>query len=306
MRVESCQVTNERPRKETICAVIVSFYPDSGLFARIERVTGQVDRAVIVDNGSSASCACGLRMLAERLRVHMILNARNEGIARALNQGIGWAQEQGYSWALTLDQDTVVGENVVKTLCGVYEDFPDKERLAVIGSNFTDPVRRRPFLVDDPNDDCSWREVAAAITSGSLTSLPAYRAVGPFREELFIDCVDFEYCLRARSRGLRIIMAPKALIEHSIGRMTLHKLPWKMSGTTNHPPIRRYYMTRNHLLLAREYLRREPIWTLSALYSHFKTTIQMCLFEEDLLRKAKYIALGVLDGLISNYNRKLT
>jgi rhamnosyltransferase len=306
MRLESNEIANVAPETKAICALIVTYNADSGLAARVAAVSNQVGVVTIVDNGSEAAGVNDLRVLAERLHVHLILNSRNEGIAAALNQGLRWADEHGYSWAFTLDQDSVVAHDTVETLCRAYEAFSDKGKLAIVASNHRDPAGPVANSIANLDRNDPWREVTAVITSGSLTSVPAYRAIGPFREEFFIDCVDFEYCLRARSRGLRVIVAVKALIDHSIGRVTLHRLPWKVTGTTNHPPLRRYYMTRNHLLLAREYLRKEPSWTMSAMYSQFKSTVLMCLFEKNLPRKLQFVMLGVLDGLFSNLKRKLS
>jgi len=306
--VRSCSLNAQvliPPALETICSVIVTYHPDSGFFERAVKITKQVANTVIVDNGSSEQAVLQLRNLARTLNAHLILNKENEGIARALNQGVRWAQEHGYAWALTVDQDSVVAENLVETLSWLYEEFPEREKLAVIGSNHTDPIYRRPFWNFNGIGHCAWCEVKATITSGSLISLFAYQVVGPFHEELFIDCVDFEYCLRARSRGLRIIIACKPLLEHSIGAVTWHKLPWKMTGTSNHSPIRRYYMTRNRLVLVREYLLKEPAWTLTVLYWHLKSTILMCLFEKDVMTKLWYTALGVVDGAASNFQREI-
>ena len=133
---EICKVANEQPEKESVCVVIVTFQPDSGFSTRLERVTGQVAQAVIVDNGSVESCVAELRRLAERLPVHLILNPENEGIARALNQGVRWAAAQGYLWALTLDQDTVIAPDMVESLAEVYAACSVQADLAVIGIEF--------------------------------------------------------------------------------------------------------------------------------------------------------------------------
>jgi rhamnosyltransferase len=85
----------------------------------------------------------------------------------------------------------------------------------------------------------------------------------------------------------------------------MHKLPWKSVGASNHSPVRRYYMTRNQLVLAREYLWKEPVWTVSTLYAHLKSTIAVCFLEQDILRKLQYTALGIVDGLRSNFSRQL-
>ncbi len=119
------------------------------------------------------------------LGVDVIRNKRNLGIAAALNQGVQWAKEQGYAWVLTLDQDSVVMPDIVETLSKVYEEFPQKEKLAVIGSNYVDNATRTAFLDGKRDDNCSWQEVQNSHHIGSLVSLFTYRAIGPFREGAF-------------------------------------------------------------------------------------------------------------------------
>jgi rhamnosyltransferase len=292
-------------RRERIAAVVVTYHPDELFPERIERLSKQVDSLIIVDNHSGEAAVSMLRWIASRLSAKLLLNPENLGIAAALNIGVETAIADGYEWVLLLDQDTVVTDDIVETLSAVYEEFPEKEKLALIGSNHRDPISGDLFLPLSWDDHCSWQEVKTAITSGSLISLSIYHAIGPFLEEFFIDCVDIEYCLRARFLGFKVIMARKPLMQHSIGTITMHKLPWKSVAASNHSPVRRYYMTRNQLVLAREYLWKEPVWTFSTLYSHLKSTIAVCVLEKDVLRKLKYTAIGVLDGLFSNFSRNL-
>lgn len=286
-----------------ICAVVVTYQPDLEFRSRIQRLMAQVARIVVVDNGSSEACVQQLQGLENKGDVHLILNYRNEGVARALNQGADWATTQGFGWILTMDQDSRVEQSMVESLCAVWHAFPDQKKLAVIGSNYTASARGTPFLAAGGDKSHCWVEVKTTITSGSLIPLSAFRLIGPFREELFIDFVDFEYCLRARSKGFRIIMTRKPLMEHGIGNSTTHQLPWKTTSTSNHSPLRRYFMTRNQLALAREYLWSEPYWTLSMLYRHLKAIMLMCFFEKDVPRKLRFTVLGMLDGLESNFSR---
>jgi len=282
---------------------MVTFHPDSGLFARVERVAKQVSQVVIIDNGSATSCVGDLRKLADHLGLHLILNPSNEGIARALNQGTRWAAAQGYSWVLTLDQDTILAPDMVDSLIEVYRVTPSQAELAVIGSNFRSSVNGRPFNNFAEMNGSSGKEVKTVITSGSLVSLPAFQIIGGFRDEFFIDCVDLEYCLRARSQGFRVMIACRPLMEHSIGRLSEHRLPWKMTGTSNHPPFRQYFMTRNTMILAQEYILKEPRWVLETLWSRTKSVLLMCLFEKERIRKIGYSLLGGLDGIRRKTNR---
>jgi len=292
------------PTKETVCAVVVTFHPDSGLTERVEKIARQVSQILIVDNASGALAREQLRTLCCSLGLALIENSENRGIAAALNQGAHWAAGHSYEWMLTLDQDSIVADDMVETLLDVYEKFPAKKRLGAIGSNYVDRNSSRNFLPRG-GSGC-WHEVKTLITSGSLIPLSAYALNGPFREEFFVDCVDLEYCLRARSRKLKLIIARKTLMQHAVGAATMHRLPWKMTGTSNHSPMRRYYLGRNLLVLAREYLLREPIWVFSATYSLFKSAILMVFFENDRACKLKHMAMGVVDGLFGNFGRKVS
>ncbi len=55
------------------------------------------------------------------------------------------------------------------------------------------------------------------ITSGSFVQLDILREIGGFKDELFIDSVDDEYCMRARDHGFAIIEATAFGTEHKIG-----------------------------------------------------------------------------------------
>ena len=295
------------PGKDTVCALVVTYFPNADLLSRLQRIRPQVAHLVIVDNGSSGESANYLLQIEMQADTHIIRNSDNLGIATALNQGARWAESLGYDWLLAFDQDTVVSDDIVAALSECYQHFPAKEKLAVIASNYID-VMSGYQLLRPIGDESTWEDVPMAITSGSLFSLSVFHAVGPFRDEFFIDSVDFEYCLRALSRGYKVIVARKAFTHHPIGAATMHKLPWRNKTllTTNHSPLRRYYMVRNQLVLAREYLGSQTAPTALMLYRHLKAFTLMVLFEKEVWPKLKFMAIGAWDGLFSNFNRKLT
>lgn len=293
------ETTPAPPVAATICAVMVTYYPDFDLFRRVQKVTQQVGQMVIVDNGSPRSYIKQLSTIADKLAVHLILNASNQGIARALNAGAGWAASQGYQWVLTLDQDTAVAPDMIDALAEVFRCYPLPERLAVIGSNYRHKVNGR-VTCDDVigSNGFPGREMKTVLTSGSLVSVDAFHAIGGFREDFFIDCVDHEYCLRARARGLHVVMTSKPIMEHGIGHLTEHRLLWKKVGTSNHAPVRQYFLTRNSLILAREHIGKEPRWILGYLWVWAKSIVLVLLFEEERIAKLKNIIRGCVDGIL--------
>jgi rhamnosyltransferase len=92
---------------------------------------------------------------------------------------------------------------------------------------------------------------------------------------------------------------------HDIGQPTFHRLLWKRVAASNHAPIRKYYLVRNNIVMAKEYLFSEPSWILASLGQVLKLTITCGLFESQRLIKAKYTALGLIDGLLSKFDRSL-
>jgi rhamnosyltransferase len=287
------------------CAVVTTYNPDEGLSARIDRIIKQVNGVIIIDNHSNDVSKKILIGMASKKGINFIYNKANKGIAYALNQGICWAEEKNYRYVVMLDQDSDIDDDMVNKLYESYENLSGKEKIAIIGSNYVVPITKRALLELKFRDKKPAVEVKTVITSGSFMSLSVFQEIGPFREEFFIDLVDIEYCLRAKAKGFKIFLLTKPVMRHSIGNATMHKLPWKSTGTSHHPAIRRYYMARNHIILAKEYLFVNPVWVIQSLYSRTKSTILMCIFENNRLIKMKYTVLGIVDGLRNYFNRIL-
>jgi rhamnosyltransferase len=208
-----------------------------------------------------------------------------------------------FTWALLFDQDTEPTNAMVNVFAAVYKQFPDKGSLALIGANYAALRSGRIRHHIESNPVSGWIEKKTIITSGSLLRLGIFKEIGPFRAEFFIDHVDHEYCLRARSKGFRVIMTQEPTMEHSVGAPSMHHFLWKPIRTPNHSALRQYYMMRNHIVVSREYAFKDPGWVITTLYSSLKTIFLMILFEKEKLVKMKFIILGIMDGLTSNFNR---
>ena len=255
-----------------VCAVLVTYHPDADLPRRLARILNETGAVVVVDNGSGAAAVAMLERLPFGPSVSVILNPRNLGVASALNIGIRRAIELGYAWALLLDQDSVPDEGMVEALIAVRAAFPDPSRLAVVGAAFRDVHRAgegdAPIPIGAADAAQPWIEVQTVITSGSLIGLAQHARIGPFREELFIDYVDAEYCFRARRLGYRVIQTREPLMAHAIGASTRHGRKW----TSNHSPDRRYYIARNDTVMLREYGRfRFGLWAWKSLVRRLRT-----------------------------------
>jgi rhamnosyltransferase len=293
---------HEPPRRKIgrpdVCAIVVTFYPDAEFAARLRRISPQVGAVVIVDNGSGDIALAMLDELVLHPFVSLIRNGQNLGVARALNIGVERAASLGFTWTLLLDQDTVVAADMVEALASLYDSFPDGERLAIIGSGFTD-AENHPIEASRGSGDDRWEEPWSVITSGSLLPLSAYAEIGPFREEFFVDYVDADYCLRARHKNYRVVKSRKTLMSHAIGNPTEHQLLWmKKKWTTNHSADRRYYIARNDTVLLREYGHYVcGLWAIKSLLRRVRACRRIILYEDAKADKILAIAQGWRDGV---------
>ena len=177
--------------------------------------------------------------------IDTVRNPSNLGIATALNQGLAWAARRGYVWTLTSDQDSAARPELMAVFARVYGSDPQREQIGVIGAAYADPQVNLPGRARPMAPGAVFRTVRTVITSGCLTSVDAWTAVGPFREDYFIDCVDEEFCLRLRRRGFRVVQTTEVGFDHRLGTLGEHRLLGFPLLASHHSALRRYYMTRN-------------------------------------------------------------
>jgi len=279
-----------------ICAVIVTYHPDYDFKKRIKVLIEQVDRIIIIDNNSTDDEVQFLKSVCSFDSVFLIENSINKGIANALNQGMDYAFELGYKWTLLLDQDTIVLPIMIEELMKVYGNYDKKERIGIIGSNYKD-VNSEVILEDERTDTEIWCKKDTVITAGSLINNIIFKQVGKFNDEFFIDAVDTEYCLRVEEKGFEVLLTKKVLMLHSIGKITMHKFLGKKVGTTNHTPLRRYYMVRNNIALIKKYARKKTKWALNVSIAVAKWFLLVIIFEEKKIIKIRYMLKGLIEGL---------
>jgi len=292
---------NKMPGRPTngkkVCAIAVTYHPDAEFPARLGRILRQVDALVIVDNGSDEAEIKMLREVAVNPSIILVLNSDNLGVARALNIGIQRAVTLGASWVLLLDQDSCVDDDMVQNLFAVYAAFPNRDQLAVVGPGFRDVNKDLREANLEARAD-PWEEVEFVITSGSLIPLAVHAVIGPFREELFIDSVDIDYCFRARAKGFRLIKTRKLIMSHAIGAATQHGVLWMNKWTTNHSPDRRYYIARNDTVMLREYGNYVlGLWALKSFGRCFRWCKRIALYEQMKTSKIVAVAQGWWDGI---------
>jgi rhamnosyltransferase len=228
--------------------------------------------------------------------VHLICNSQNRGIAAALNTGIRHAVAANYSWVATFDQDSTVTPDFFKSMLAAYEVCPFKEKVALIS-----PVHcvskaewhkkksadfSRPFVL-----------TRAVMTSGSLIKTGAFAEVGWYDESMFIDYVDFDFCLRLGQRGYQIIRSCRSCLLHNLGSLEVHYVFGWRTTIKSHNASRRYYIMRNRINLYRRYARTFPFWFLQDFFWLLLDFTKILLFEQNKRAKLRNAFKGIRHGL---------
>jgi rhamnosyltransferase len=261
---------------------------------RIRSVVGLVDRCAVVDNSADLAITARLGALQQEMRFDLIQNPRNLGLATALNLGLEVARKHHFKWALLFDQDSEPNEAMLEQFAAIVATYDLQKPLAVVGSNYPIAAARQSRR---STDKTPWFEDRTAITSGSLVSIAAVDRVGPFDEAFFIDHVDHEFCLRCRARGFAVVNSKAPLIRHVIGNPESRRFLGREVVAMRHSALRRYYMSRNGVVLARRFVLREPVWVFKLALRGVGGIVKIALYEHSRYAKIQAIIRGFLAGL---------
>lgn len=276
-----------------VAAIIVSYNPDSNLFDSINLLLNQVEKVIIVDNGSKEKYVKYINSINED-KIEIILNKENLGVATALNIGVRKALENGYEWILTMDQDSKASPDMVKKMFNVYNSINREERKDIL-SIFPNFVDERIQSIEENSNMNSYEYVDADITSGNLLRKEVFEKVGFFDDSLFIDLVDTDFCMRLNEKGIKMIKIRDAVLYHSLGESKTIKGILGSFNTSNHSALRRYYMTRNRFYIWEKYKGLNS-FTLNRDKKLFKKEfVKIILGEKDKVNKIKMVLRGYKD-----------
>lgn len=273
-----------------VAAIIISYNPDNNLLDSINLLVNQVEKIIIVDNGSEPEKKRNINLIMDidKKKIEVIFNEENLGIATALNIGVREALNQGYNWILTMDQDSKASSNMVEKMLEVYNKIDERERKEIL-SIFPNFVDERIQSIEENSEMNAYEYVDADITSGNLLKAEVFDKVGFFDDSLFIDLVDTDFCMRLNEENIKMIKVRDAILYHSLGESQTVKSIFGKFNTSNHSALRRYYMTRNRFYTWEKYKDLNS-FTLNRDKKLFKKEfIKIILGEKDKINKIKMV-----------------
>ena len=268
-----------------ICAGIVSFCPEiSRLKQSLQSVTAQAEKVFVVDNHSE-NLSEVKKLVMSFPNVALLENEQNNGIAKALNQMCELAEKEGYEWILTLDQDSLIPRDLLK----IFQNYLSEEKIGIICPAVYYEGWGKKAESGPPTE-----YVSACMTSASLTKIQAWKEVGGFREEYFIDYVDNEFCMKLRLHQYKVLRINGCQMHHQLGDAGIKKIfGLKLHYTTNNP-LRLYYMARNNYAFIREYAKSLPL-----LKEYLKLVYVLSLellFSKQKRKAIRFIRYGLRDA----------
>jgi rhamnosyltransferase len=293
--------------KKNIHAIIISYNPNLDfLRSEISLLENQVEKIWIIDNASFLSIKNWVSNLDASCDLELVQLQTNLGLGAGQNKGIELARSADASHVLILDQDSQPMPDMVERLltalnclqlqgisvaavAPVYVDRVTGMRSGFVRFGLLD--YKKQFVTPDQDPV----EADFIISSGSLISMNALDEIGLIDEDLFIDHVDTEWCLRALSKGFKLFGIPSAQMFHSLGdkRKRVWFLRWR--NIPYHAPFRYYYMIRNGVLLQkRSYIPWR--WRIGEYMRHCQIFLFYGFWGEGSFQRLAMMLRGLRDG----------
>tara|TARA_A100001011_G_scaffold400866_1_gene520223 strand:- start:8566 stop:9483 length:918 start_codon:yes stop_codon:yes gene_type:complete len=287
-------------KKNNIFSIIVAYKP---ILHNIKNIISWHEKnfshLILVNNSHEISLDS-----FQSSQVTIINNTSNVGLAGALNIGILEAKKQGVEMVALFDQDTLLPHDFLKNMLKNINAYQGDKKPALFSPVFFNNVTNdygpiinfKPFRLirSKPDKQKSVAKPHYVITSGSFIPISVLDDIGLMREELFIDFVDIEWCLRARAKEYEIVSFPQVEITHHLGDFSI-----SFMGTNYpiHSPLRMYYHFRNAMYLYR--LREiDGNWRLVDAFRNLFRFLFYMLFVKNRATYFKYIIKGYYHGLI--------
>jgi len=274
--------------------VLITFCPNIDILKR--NITKKY-KYIVIDNSFTSEEL--ILELSKFKNIEIIANKANIGIAKALNQGAERAIELGYSWVLTMDQDSIIDDNIISSMISFLEKRSDKKNIAVLSPRH---LLQQDATIKVDDETREYTKTINVMTSGNLLNLNIWKKIGGFEEKLFIDMVDLEYNCRCAQNGYKVIMLNHVIMPHSLGNLQVKRLFGKEFKIMNHNYIRKYYQTRNTLYTYFKYKTTVPevYKSVKFLLGVLVTTI---IFEDQKLKKLYFMARGFIDFCRNKYGK---
>lgn len=278
-----------------ILIIVVAYCPEDDILLHCQIKESQY---LIVDNSPKSDKA--LEKNCERMKnCHYLAMNDNIGIAKAFNIGCEYAISKGYAWALTMDQDSQMSRDVLEKMLAFINRFEHVNQTAIFSPRHVLQNYKKVKLQDETQE---YQEGFGPMSSGNMVNLKIWQEISGFDNALFIDMVDVDYYCKAMVHGYKVITVNQVEMPHKLGNLETKKFFTKKIPVMHHSAVRKYYQTRNVLILLKRYkiFSKNAKIMIGFLLLMVVTTL---LWEKQKFQKIKSMWLGLYDFLTGKIGR---
>lgn len=282
-----------------IAGSVILYHPDKNVLTNINSYLDQVDRLYVIDNSEDSTEFVKKEFITNN-KVIYLHNGKNLGIATALNIALAKTYEDNYEFLLTMDQDSYFVSDFLEKMLLL---FSEDDKVALVSARQQHSIGKNQLTKSDKIIDR-----LIAMTSGNIVRVKLVKSIGGYKEDLFIDYVDHELCLRLAASGYKIKVCNDCIVIHSLGNITEKNFLWRKIYPTNHSYIRHYYQTRNRFFVYKTYGKLFPNYVKVELKNFAKTILKVFLYEENKVEKIKHMFRGYKDfrkNVFGEYRNKI-
>lgn len=261
-----------------IDGVVVLYHPTEENIQHIAEYACILNKFFVVDNSDEIDQE-KLNPLRELNNIVYLSMDGNKGIAAALRIGVEHALEDGADFCLTMDQDSQFPVDRMEEI-KTYLSIATIDDYGIIALNYGEQDVKEGLA-----------EIDVFISSGNFINLKNYRLIQGFRDELFIDSVDYDLCHQFYIIGKKVAYIGEIGIKHRLGN-PVHKkfLGIRPCTALNHSPIRCYYRYRNNYFLYHE----DKKFYKEIRKADRKQFLKILLLEDNKREKIRMIRLGIM------------
>lgn len=200
-------------------AGVVLYQPDTRLILQLLDALGSCDQILVFVNGPLAVEVEDI--LTSRPAIEVLRSEANVGLAHGLNAILNQADERGLERVVLFDQDSTPDAQFLSNMARVFDSLDNRSsKVAVVGPRLRPPSGEafKPIGYDRKEPGFGGlSEQSYLPTSGSVLDVSAWKDIGAFRDDFFIDAIDVEWCHRARRQGFKCLLAGDVELIHRWG-----------------------------------------------------------------------------------------
>ena len=242
-----------------IAGTVILFNPKSDILHFIETYLSNIELLLVYDN--SLTNAAEAKFITTK-KCRYVWDGENLGISKRLNQAIEVARVENFDLLLTMDQDSFFSKDVAKYYMNKIYSL-NNTSIGMYGIKYDFKLT---------STESSLNKIL--ITSGSVINIDIAYKIGGFDENLFIDGVDTEYCLKLIKNNFSTILFNDITLNHSLGESIQTLTPQlKIQNRSVHSSKRIYYMVRNNFYLRNIYHEQKDKLPWSPIINEIKNAI---------------------------------